>query len=158
MKYQLLKEIWTVEDFDKMGWHDCLIHALSFNNEFKLLFDIDYIFKWVLAGKKYKFWISPCTLIFENCYNVIFDLDMSTPRLEINSISRENPKKPKNAEFIERQVEFDWVMETQQGSISFTSVGFSQYDKKKPVFSGAQSFSQEERGGVSFDFGVNLAQ
>jgi hypothetical protein len=154
MNYQLLKEIWTVKDFNEMAWHDCLIHAISFNNELKLSFDIDYIFKWVLVGKKYKFWISPCTLIFENCYNIIFDLDMSIPRLEIDSISRENPKKPKNAEFIERQVEFDWVMETQQGSISFTSVGFSQYVKKKPVFSNAQSFSQEERGGISFDLTI----
>ena len=75
---------------------------------------------------------------------------MSTPRLEIDSISRENPKKPKNAEFIEKQVEFDWIMDTQQGNISFTSVGFTQYVRRKPVFTNAQSFSQEERGGVSF--------
>jgi hypothetical protein len=45
-------------------------------------------------------------------------------------------------------------METQQGNISFTSVGFSQYVRRKPVFSNAQSFSKEERGGVSFDLSI----
>ena len=154
MNYHLPKGVWTTGDFDEMAWHDCLIHAISFGEEFKLLLDIDYIFKWVLDGKKYKFWIAPCTLIFENCYDVNFDLDMSTPRLEIDSISRKNPKKPKNAEFIVSQVEFDWIMETQQGNISFTSVGFSQYVRRKPVFSNAQSFSEEERGGVSFDLSI----
>src|SRR6202012_2738132 len=114
MNDHLPKGIWTIDDFDEMGWHDCLIHAISFGEEFKLLLDIDYIFKWVLEGKRYKFWIAPCTLIFENCYDVKFDLDMSVPRLEMDSVIRENPKKPKNAAYVERQVEFDWIMETQQ--------------------------------------------
>lgn len=150
MNYHLPKGIWTIDDFDEMAWHDCLIHAISFGEEFTLLLDIDYIFKWVLEGKRYKFWIAPCTLIFENCYDVNFDLDMSIPGLEIDSESRENPKKPKNAAYVGRQVEFDWIMETQQGSISFTSVGYYLYVRKKPVFSGGQSLGKEERGGISF--------
>lgn len=155
MKYHLPREIWTLEDYDEMNWHDCHIHAISFNKDFKLLFDIDYIFKWVLDGKKYKFWIAPCTLIFENCYDVNFDLNMSIPELEIDSISRENPKKPKNAEFIEKQIEFDWIMETQQGDIKFTSVGFAQYVRRNPVFSNTQSFDREERGGISFSLTIS---
>jgi hypothetical protein len=151
MNYQLPREIWTLDDFEEMAWHDCHIHAISFKTDFKLLFDIDYIFKWVLDEKKYKFWIAPCTLIFENCYNVNFDLEMSVPGLEIDSLTRENPKKPGNSEFIEKRIEFDWMMDTQQGNISFTSVGFSQYVRRKPVFSYAQFFEQEERGGISFD-------
>jgi len=151
MNYQLPKKIWTLDDFDEMAWHDCLIHAISFKGDFKLLFDIDYIFKWVLKGKKYKFWIAPCTMIFDNCHDVNFDLDMSIPGLEIDRLTRENPKKPKNAEFIEKQIEFDWIMDTQQGNISFTSVGFNQYVRSKPVFSSNQSFDQAERDGISFD-------
>lgn len=43
---------------------------------FKLLFDIDYIFKWVGPEEDgyYRFWISPATLIFENVYDVNIDL------------------------------------------------------------------------------------
>jgi len=151
MNYQLPRQIWTLEDFDEMAWHDCRIHAISFGRDFKLLFDIDFIFKWELTGKKYKFWIAPCTLIFENCYDVDFDLDMSTPGLEIDTVSRENARKPKNADFIESQIEFDWTMATQQGNITFTSIGFSLYVRRKPSFSNAQHFEQEERGGISFD-------
>ncbi|HVU95666.1 MAG TPA: hypothetical protein VHE34_10600 [Puia sp.] len=151
MNYQLPREIWTADDFEEMAWHDCVIHAISFKSDFKLLFDIDYIFEWVLVGKKYKFWIAPCTLIFENCYDVNFDLDMSTPGLEIDCLTRKNPKKPSNAEYIEKQMEFDWFMDTQQGTISFTSVDFSLFVRRKPVYSSAQSFDLEARGGISFD-------
>jgi hypothetical protein len=52
---------------------------------------------------------------------------MSIPGLEVDSLTRENPKKPRNAELIKKQIEFEWMMNTQQGNISFTSVGFSQY-------------------------------
>ena len=151
MNYHLPRLIWTHEDFHEMAWHDCHIHAISFNKDFKLLFDIDYIFKWVLNGKNYRFWIAPCTLIFDNCYNINFDLDMSIPELEIDRIIRENPKRSKNAEFIERQIEFDWTMDTQQGNIAFTSVGFALYVRKEPVISSGQSFDREARGGVSFE-------
>ena len=75
---------------------------------------------------------------------------MSIPGIEIDCINRDNPKKPKNAEFIEKQVEFDWVIETQQGNITFTSIGFNQYVRKKPVLASTQSFDQKERGGISF--------
>ena len=45
--YHLEKTIWTDTDFEQMNWHDCPIHAFSFNDNFELLLDIDYIFKWV---------------------------------------------------------------------------------------------------------------
>ncbi|HWZ22054.1 MAG TPA: hypothetical protein VNW06_05340, partial [Cytophagaceae bacterium] len=63
-QYHLEKKIFTEEDFDIMGWHDSLIHGISFGDNFQFLFDIDYIFKWVLEDKHYMFWVSPCTLVF----------------------------------------------------------------------------------------------
>lgn len=153
MKYQLAKAIWTQEDFDEMGWHDSLVYGVSFNPEFKLLFDIDYIFKWVLEGESYKFWISPCTLIFENCYDIRFDLGLSIP-LEIQDLNRQNPKRPKNADQIGKETEFDWIMQTQQGEINFTSIGFKQYVKKEPVLLDVQTLGLEERGGVSFEMNL----
>jgi hypothetical protein len=150
-QYQLEKNAWTESDFELMGWHDSHIYAISFAENFQLQFDIDYIFKWVLTGKKYKFWVSPCTLVFENVYDVKFDLECSTPELDIDDIIRENPQRPKNADHIKREIEFDWIIETQQGTISFKSVGYKQYVRKLPRFTNVQYFGTAERDGFSFD-------
>jgi hypothetical protein len=50
-EYQLEKSLWTEKDFDTMGWHDSFVYGISFGENFQLLFDIDYIFKWVLTGE-----------------------------------------------------------------------------------------------------------
>ncbi len=82
-----------------MRWHDAHIHALAFSpNSFQLLFDIDYIFQWVQPStgeQSYRFWLSPCTLMFNAVHQTriylepledvsILDLARSDPR-EINS-------------------------------------------------------------------------
>ncbi|SRR5258707_426614 len=148
--YELEKTIWTETDFELMSWHDCPIHALSFDKEYKLLFDIDYMFKWVLMKnkRKYKFWISPCTLVFENVYSIAFESDHTT--IIIDNISRENPQRPKNAEHINKDLEYDWLIETTVGEISFKSVGFKQYVRQTPVLIGMQELDLETRNGVSF--------
>jgi hypothetical protein len=144
----LSQQIFTTEDFDNMGWHDCRIHAISFGKDFKMLFDIDYIFKWVQTGKTFKFWVAPCTLIFENCYDI--NMDLSIPEFDIDIISRENPKKPNNAEYIGELIEFDWFVDSHQGGISFKSVGFKQYVRRSPLLIPAQYFELDQRGGISF--------
>jgi hypothetical protein len=46
--YNLEKWIWSIGYYEKMGRHDCRIHAVAFDEfNFKVLFDIDYIFKCV---------------------------------------------------------------------------------------------------------------
>lgn len=43
----LKKWIRSTDDYEKMGWHYCRIHAVAFDEfNFKLLFDIYYIFEW----------------------------------------------------------------------------------------------------------------
>jgi hypothetical protein len=148
--YQLDKSIWTEDDFETMGWHDSFIYAFSFGENYQFLLDIDYIFKWVEAGKKYKFWISPCTLVFENAYDIVIDIESSSGGLDIDDIIRENPKRPKNADLIKRETEFDWTIETQQGSISFKSVGYKQYVRQTPKLLSSQFIGLTDRGGVSF--------
>ncbi len=51
-QYILEKSIWTDLDFENMGWHDSRIHSVAFGENFELIFDIDYIFKWLSVGKK----------------------------------------------------------------------------------------------------------
>lgn len=149
--YQLEKTLWTETDFDIMSWHDCAVHGLSFEKEYKLLFDIDYIFKWVLMKdkRKYMFWISPCTLVFENVYDIAFESDYT--EIIIDNISRENPQRPKNAEHIKKDLEYDWLIETTAGEISFKSVGFKQYARQLPVLINMQVLDLETRNGINFN-------
>lgn len=149
-QYQLDKHLWTDADFDIMSWHDCPIHALSFTKENELMLDIDYIFKWNLMKNKkhYQFWIAPCTLIFENVYDIEFESGHTT--LIIDSISKENPKVPKNADHIGKDTEYDWFIETTVGEIDFTSVGYKQYVRQAPMLLRTQEIDIQNRGGLSF--------
>jgi hypothetical protein len=42
--YNLDKWVWSDKDFEIMGWHDCPIYALKFDDKVSL--DLDYIFQW----------------------------------------------------------------------------------------------------------------
>ncbi|WP_207420061.1 hypothetical protein [Desertivirga brevis] len=150
-EYKPEKAIWTEEDFDLMGWHDTPVHAISFSDNFELLFDIDYIFEWELKGGIYNFWVAPCTLLFENVYDLNFDIGPSTPGLTIDTITRVNPCKPRNGQYINRELEFDWNIEMVEGEIAFKSVGFKQYIRALPAFLTTQKIPMEKRGGVSFN-------
>jgi len=150
-EFTLEKALWTEADFEQMNWHDCPVHALSFNKDNQLLLDIDYIFKWVLMKNKknFKFWISPCTLVFENVYNIVLESDNT--QVIIDNISKENSQRPKNAEYINKDLEHDWIIETTGGEISFTSVGFKQYVRQAPVLTAMQELDLAIRNGISFD-------
>ena len=131
--------------------HDCPIHALSFVEDYQLMFDIDYIFKWILTSnkKRYQFYIAPCTIIFENVYELAFESAHST--VIIDSNSKDNPQRPKNAEYIGWDWEYDWLVETTAGQISFKSAGYKQYVRKTPILQNNQTLDQKSRGGISFD-------
>lgn len=151
-EFNVEKWVWATNDFEKMGWHDCKIHGIAFDEfNFKILFDIDYIFKWVVPAedKCYHFWVSPATLIFENVHDLNIDLsyDMSTV---IESLDRGKPNKPLNSDFIKKEIEWEWLIETTNGQISFKSIGYVQHIRKVPVYQASQEIGFEERGGYSF--------
>ena len=64
--YQLEKSVWTDHDFEDMGWHDCKLFAISFGDNFQLLLDIDYIFKWVQTEKTFNFGYHLARLFLKN--------------------------------------------------------------------------------------------
>lgn len=109
MNYELVKKVWTDDDFDLMGWHDSHIYGIAFAMPYQIAFDIDYIFQWVSPTKDdkyYKFWISPCTLIFENVHDLNLDIEISEPfEFEVSDIKREVQGRPINAEYIKRNLE-----------------------------------------------------
>ena len=155
-QYKLEKWVWTEDDFDVMGWHDATVHAIAVIPEkFELILDIDYILQWVhpQEGETYfKFWVSPATLVFENVYDLKIDLEPAAG-IELQDIRRTDPRTPNNAEHIERQKDWRWTIEAHDGEITFASIGFHQYFRKKPSLGGAQNIDLETRGGFSFERG-----
>lgn len=151
--FTLTRNIWTHDDFDAMGWHDVNIHAVTCNfAEFELVFDIDYIFAWVNPeppSDYFTFWIAPCTLVFRNVRDL--KINLGDPLgLQIMDITRSNPRCPRNAEHIDLKTEWSWNLDMLQGSIDFSSAGYSQFTRRPPVRSRLQRLTPEERGGISF--------
>jgi len=128
--------------------------AISFGERFQFKLDIDYIFQWIHPKENetyFSFWIAPCTLVFENVWDLRFDIHISSDiELEIDDIRRDNAREARNAAYIDKKTEYDWTIETHQGDITFKSVGFTQYVRKKPVYTSSQLLLPQDRDGVSF--------
>jgi hypothetical protein len=154
-QYEIGKWVWTEADFDRMGWHDVRVHAVAFlPDTFELMFDIDYILEWVYPAPNetyYKFLVAPATLVFENVYEVVMELD--EPDFELDTIERKEPREPKNAQYIGRGTEWLWSLEAHRGGMSFRSVGYKQYIRSEPVLSQSQTLEMGVRGGISFRCG-----
>jgi hypothetical protein len=152
--FDLQKTIWTEADFEAMGWHDCRIHGMAFEHRtFELYLDIDYLFAWINPEppeEYYTFWVAPCTMVFANVHGLNMDIGTG-PSLEIDNLSREMVGRPKNADYIKRDEEWRWVLSCQEGEISFQSVGYKLYVRRRPVQIRTQCLEWSERGSVSFD-------
>ncbi|MDB5252233.1 MAG: hypothetical protein JWP27_1402 [Flaviaesturariibacter sp.] len=145
------KYLWTQDDFDKMGWHDSQVHAISFGENGDLLLDIDYIFKWAAGATHFRFWVSPCTLVFENVYDVDFDLSYSTGGLAIDQLSRDEIQPIEGEEDLVEAGDRAWTIALQQGLIQFKSAGFRQFIRARPLLLNEQALEISQRGGISFD-------
>lgn len=156
--YNLEKVIWTEDEFSQMGWHDNLIYGFAsdvidenepWKNE--LYFDIDYIFRWIQPkspNSHFTFWISPCTLVFKNVFDLKIDIDMSHYfQIQISDLKRAEHENDSS-----HQNYFSWEIElVDVGEISFNSIGFNQIVRKKPIYSEGLWLGVEKRGGISFD-------
>lgn len=133
-----MKNIWTEEDFEEMGWHDSYLHAISFPSEdLELSLDIDYLFQWILDEKSslYSFWVSPCTLTFASTLNLEVSLDFkNSTGIYINDICRTNPRVSANGNV----TLWNFEIVTDKGVVKFESSGYRQIVKKQPIFSQSQ--------------------
>ena len=153
---EIEKSIWTHEDFEMMGWHDSMIYSMCFEKDENawtgdLIFDIDYIFKWVHPDKEgdpFSFWVAPCTLIFEEAFGLKINLTTADYSLEGLEISDLKLIKKERQGSVDR---FHWVIELQHGEIEFVSNGLKQVVRKKPLHVQGQQLTLKERGGISFD-------
>lgn len=153
-QYQVEKWIWTDADFDVMGWHDSNIYAVTFLSEnFEFALDIDYIFQWIHPAENetyFKFWVAPSTLVFENVYDLKFDIKSSLGGgLEIDYIERTEPKIIEAGD-LTGKTDWLWTIGTHQGEISLRSTSYKQYIRRNPSFGESQIVEADVRGEVSF--------
>lgn len=155
-KYILEKNVWTHDDIEVMGWHDAHIYGFIIEKpevQFSgnLLFDIDYIFEWVhpVEPEKYfSFWVAPCTLLFEEVFDLKINLDTNgyiTDILEVADLCLVNKNEIETNRF-----EYQWGIELQQGHISFKSYSMQQIVRKYPIFTNGQTLDIDVREGISF--------
>jgi hypothetical protein len=152
--FELEKNIWTADDFEKMGWHDANIYGLTIeeiedNLTADLLLDIDYIFKWVHPvppAEKFTFWVAPCTLIFKMTFDLHLEFDSGfLSSMEIADLHLKSKSEGEGNKII-----YEWEIELQQGQITFKSCGLEQIIRKQPIHAQRQVLSMEERGGINF--------
>lgn len=155
--FQLEKKVWTENDYEQMGWHDCSIYGLTFlpveeNGTTHLVFDIDYIFKWVkpIQPKQiFSFWVAPCTLVFKDTFALKMNIDRrggTTDMLEIADLYLVDKVEQETNKWI-----YEWAIDLQEGSINFKSSGFDQIVRKKPIYTDGQFLTLDEREGISFN-------
>lgn len=138
-----VKEIWTDSEFDDLGWHDCRLYAIKFPDEnLKLSFDIDYIFKWEKVSEHFKFWVAPCDLVFSDVLGLKINMDYkdSIP-MYISEVKRSNPRISPNG----KVTIWDYFIECDIGQIFFSSTGFQQKIRSQPVLSESQDLKESRK-------------
>lgn len=148
--YELEKTVWTENDFSVMGWHDSKIWGfLPETEEFQFMLDLDYIFQWVHPkgkSKYFKFWVSPVTMVFENSYDIILDIESSQGEIEVSDLKMENFRKAPNG-IVDV---YDFIFECNEGEIKISSSGFKLYVRSAPVLQNNQHLEYRARGGINF--------
>lgn len=134
---------YTNANFNEMSWHDCTLYSMSFDTKnFQLIFDIDYIQKWIQKEDHFEFWVAPATLTFENFSDLKLDVFLSdTNEFIIYDLERENKGKTPNGKF----TEWFYSFKNEYGSISFLATGFTQKIRKRPILSNSQEYIGESR-------------
>ena len=154
--FEVDKPIWTQYDYEQMGWHDCSIYGLTFLpidevGTTHLVFDIDYIFKWVNPvhpKPNFSFWVAPCTLLFKDTFALTINIDRrggTTDMLEVADLYLVDKVEQETNKWI-----YEWTIDLQEGHINFKSSGFDQIVRQRPIFTDGQVLTLDERNGISF--------
>ena len=148
----LEKYVWTDADFDRMGWHDCVIHGFHSGlrperEEYDFLVDLDYIVRWVgpsPTDARFSFWLAPATLVFHNASGITIEYGPSNGDMQVSHLVRGGPRATANGLVTAYHWAFWYV------GLSLWATGYTQYIRRMPVLVQKQWFELEERGGVSF--------
>jgi hypothetical protein len=135
------RETWTEADFADMGWHDAVLHSMSFPQaNCKIRFDIDYIFKWHWEDEAVRGWdVAPCTLEFNDVSDLRGSLDWQMRGdTSVQDITRKNSRLSSNGKIML----WDYQIELDVGGLYFTATGFTQTARRPPIFSVSQGLVQ----------------
>ena len=128
-----VKPIYTIEEFESLGFHDCYVHGISWKStDYSFLLDLDYIVEWVENQGFYEFWISPAELQFRNVSDARLNLDWTklAVQCQIQDIHKSDSKpSPIGSD------DFHWEIElaTPVGSIEFWASEFELRILESPV-------------------------
>jgi hypothetical protein len=140
-----VKPLYSNNDFDRLSWHDCYVWAVAFDHSSKqLLFDIDFISRWLLGQDPPGFEVVPSTLMFTEVTDFRLNVETSSVGLQIKKIekvSHLNSGSP--GEY------HSWIIDCFGGSVEFNASEFLQFSRQLPVFSDCQSLPFNVRGGIS---------
>jgi len=122
------QDVWTSANFYVMGWHDCRLYSLTFpSQDFRLSFDIDYIFEWCDSGG---FLVSPCRFIFENVAGFAANLDFGNDMLIfISEVTKSNKTMSPNG----MVALWEYKIICDVGVISFTASDYEMNVLSPPV-------------------------
>jgi hypothetical protein len=144
------KWVWDEADFERMGWHDCRVHAVALLEEtYELCLDIDYILAWIAPAAPathYTFWVAPATLVFENIWELTVAIDAAVPGFTLYDVVRADRQRAPNGAFDT----WRWTLDGVGGRITFQASGFTQYVRRPPIRSSEQVLTHEQRHGLSF--------
>jgi len=135
-----VKEIWTSDDFEVMGWHDSRLYQMKFPNEdYNFVLYIDYIFKWEKQqDDSFKFWVSPCELKFLNISDLKLNLSFDNfSEIFVSEIKKQEIGLTPN----EKMIEWKYIIETDRGNIEFLSTGYIMKVISEPILSESQDMS-----------------
>lgn len=142
--------VWTDRDFDFMGWHDATIHGLVFRpQQHSFVLDLDYILKWIEPEPPenfYSFWVAPATLTFENVSELEIAIRTNLPQLTLFGIERDDEQPAGQTSPTKHLKSWRYILDADQGTITFRATGFSQKFRNLPVYTRQQSLTEQERG------------
>lgn len=129
----------TEVNFEKMNWHDSRFYSISFpNKSLEIILDIDYIISFNDKNKIFE--ILPSKLVFYDVSNFKINLDFNnTIGIDISEIRRQNKTVLSN----KRTIIWEYIIETDHGTISFNSTGYSQSSDKLPIWSPIYELGRE---------------
>ena len=140
----IIKDKWSDNDFNDMGWHDSRLYNIKFpDEEYSFTLYLDYIFEWVkTVDNKFNFWVSPCKLVFENVINLKVNLCFENSiGIDINSIHREKIGLTPNGKL----EEWKYTIETDRGNIELLATGFEMSLMHQPILSDSQCLEEYNR-------------
>ena len=127
------KTVYTVEDFESLGFHDCYVHGIRWDvSSHALILDLDYIVEWTEDDGNLKFWVAPAELRFEYASDVKLVLDWTKLAMEcqIHDIRRNECKAtPNGSEIVRWEIEFA----TPRGSIELWAANFEMKIQAEPL-------------------------